>query len=458
MDDITLYNSLTRRLESFRPITSGRALVYTCGPTVYNTPHIGNYKAYVFADVLRRALVAHGYEVLQVINLTDVDDKTIRKSRELGIPLAELASRYEQAFYHGREALLLLPAYRYPRATDSVPMMIAIIQALLEKGFAYLSDDGSVYFRVSADRNYGKLVAIDPEKLKENASGRMTADEYDTESIQDFALWKAWDENDGSVFWDSPWGKGRPGWHIECSAMIKEILGDTIDIHTGGVDNMFPHHENEIAQSECATGKPLANYFMHCAHLLVDGKKMAKRDGNFLMLEDLKEKGISPLAYKYFLYGTHYRTPANLTWDALHGAQTALMRMYEKLIMLMEQTPGVPDAAYLAKVKSALASDLNTAEAIAIFAALFDDAELLPEVKLATILEIDNMLGLGFQEYYRQERILPDDIRMLARERDNARAEKDYAKSDELRQAIFDRGYVVIDTKDRSIVAENPLK
>ncbi len=458
MDAIRFYNSLTRQVEDFSSIKPGEVSLYTCGPTIYNTPHVGNYKAYIFADILKRALIAHGYNVKQVINLTDVDDKTVKKSMELKIPLREMTQKYEDEFYKDRQKLNLLEAYKYPRATDSIKVMIEIIQSLIDKGFAYKSEDGSVYFRVSSDKEYGKLVSIDPSKLKENASGRMDRDEYDTESPQDFALWKAWDENDGSVFWLSPWGKGRPGWHIECSAMAKEFLGETIDIHTGGVDNMFPHHENEIAQSECANEKSFAKYFMHCAHLLVDGKKMAKSEGNFLLLSDLEEKGINSLSYKYFLYGSHYRTPANLTWDALFAAQTALMRMYEKFITIIDSSLGNPVTQYIDKVKAPLRNDLNTPQALAEFIPLFDDIQISNEDKLATILEIDNILGLGFNEYYKLDKTLPDDVRMLARERDNARAEKDYTKSDELRELLTLRGYIVIDTKEKSIVVPYPLR
>jgi cysteinyl-tRNA synthetase len=337
-------------------------------------------------------------------------------------------------------------------------MMVEIIKTLLDKGYAYKDNDNSIYFKVGQDKEYGKLVNIDKDKLKQNASGRMSSDEYDNDSVQDFALWKAWDADDGNVFWDTELGKGRPGWHIECSAMAKEFLGETIDIHTGGVDNMFPHHENEIAQSECAHGKVFSNYFLHCEHLLVDGKKMAKRDGNFLMLTDLVQNGVSPLSYKYFLYGTHYRTPANLTWDGLFAAQTSLMRMYEKFISIINVKVGTAETIYVDKVKSALQNDLNTAESLANFIVLFDDASIAPENKLATVLAVDTILGLGFNEYYKLDKTLPADIQIIADERLTARNLKDYTKSDELRELLNQRGYLVIDTKDSSIVVPNPLK
>lgn len=462
MATVKLYNSLTKKIEDFKSIKTDEVSIYTCGPTVYNTPHIGNYRAYIFADILKRTLICSGFNVKQVINLTDVDDKTIKKSKELGISLAELTHQYEQEFYVGRKELHLLDAYKYPRATDSINEIVNVIKSLLEKGFAYKTEDGSIYFSVEKDKEYGKLVNIDKEKLKQNASGRMnSADEYESDNIQDFALWKAWDDDDGDVFWETELGRGRPGWHIECSAMVREFLGETIDIHTGGVDNMFPHHENEIAQSECAHGKVFSNFFMHCEHLLVDGKKMAKRDGNFLMLNDLKEHSVSSLAYKYFLYGTHYRTPANLTWDGLFAAQTSLMRMYEKFISIMNTNKDNADVDFVKKyiehIQSSLSNDLNTASALANFVALFDYSDITPETKLETALEIDKILGLGFNEYYKQDNTLPPDVQTIADERLNVRSLKDYTRSDELRELLNQRGYIVIDTKDSSIVVQNPL-
>lgn len=459
MATIKFYNSLTKKIEEFVPQNSDNNVsIYTCGPTIYNTPHIGNYRAYIFADILRRTLEAYNYNVNQVINLTDVDDKTIKKSIELNLPLIEFTKKFEQDFYEGRAELKLLPATHYTRATDSIPKMIEIIELLLEKGFAYIAEDNSVYFKVSQDKNYGQLVNIDPSKIKQNASGRISRDEYTEDDIQDFALWKAWDTNDGSVKWPSPWGLGRPGWHIECSAMAREFIGGIIDIHTGGIDNMFPHHENEIAQSECAYGHQFSRFFMHNNHLMIDGKKMAKSDGNFLMLSDFTAKGINPLSYKYFLYGTHYRSPANMTWDALNGAQTTLLRMYEKFILLMNIQTDTVNEEYLNKVKNALANDLNTAEAIAVFIELFDDVKINDNDKLATILSLDNILGLGFNEYYKKDKSLPKDIIKTIKERENARSNKDYTKSDELRDLLTNQNYLVIDTKESSIVVINPLK
>ncbi len=459
MATIKLYNSLTKKIEEFIPTnTENKVSMYTCGPTVYNTPHIGNYKAYIFADILRRTLESNNYIVNQVINLTDVDDKTIKKSIELNIPLNELTIKYTKEFYDGRNQLILLPANHYTPATDSIPKMIEITEILIEKGFAYKTDDGSVYFSVKFDKDYGKLIDFKPEDLKTNADGRMNnADEYEKDDVQDFALWKSWDTTDGPNKWDSPWGPGRPGWHIECSAMAREFIGEIVDIHTGGIDNMFPHHENEIAQSECAYGHQFSRFFVHCNHLMIDGKKMAKRDGNFLMLSDFKVRGIHPLSYKYFLYGTHYRSPANLTWDALYGAQTTLSRMYEKYISIMNTAMGEFDNDYVEKVKESLSNDLNTAEAISILIKLFDDNSINDSIKLATVNAIDNILGLGFNEYYLSDKIIPLDVQKIIEERNTARISKDYAKSDELREILNIQGYLVIDTKEESIIVPNPL-
>lgn len=468
MASLSFYNSLTQKEEAFST-QNKEVLFYTCGPTIYNTPHIGNYRAYVFADILRRTLELNDYKVKHIINLTDVDDKTIKKSIELGIPLNTFTEKYELEFYEHRKELLLLEPYKYPRATNSIPEMIKIIEVLINKNVAYIDENGNVYFSVEKDPNYGQLVKIDKDKLMQNASGRLD-DEYDQENIQDFALWKAWDENDGDNFWQSPWGKGRPGWHIECSAMAKEFLGETIDIHTGGVDNMFPHHENEIAQSECATDVKFSRFFLHCQHLLIDSKKMAKRDGNFLSLSDLKDKEISPLSYKYFLYGTNYRSPANLTFDALEASQNTLKRLYEKYIQLIDENfthvqeiieqndyKNLYNKYYVENLKDALNSDLNTSISLSILNKIFDDEKLEAKEKIATILKFDMTLGLGFIDYTSQYSALPQEIEELILQREKARSEKDFTNSDSLRTIINTKGFVVIDLKDKSIVARDPF-
>jgi len=292
--------------------------MYTCGPTVYNYPHIGNYRTYVFEDVLRRYLEYKGYNVIHVMNITDVDDKTIRDSQKEGIPLKMFTSKYEAAFYEDMHTLNIEFAHYYPHATETIPEMVALIKKLIENGYAYKGDDGSYYYSVKKFKDYGKLAHVDVSQLKSGA--RVAHDEYEKQELADFALWKAWDEKDGPVFWITELGKGRPGWHIECSAMSMKYLGNHFDIHCGGVDNIFPHHENEIAQSEGATGEKFVNYWLHSEHLIVEGKKMSKSLGNFYTLRDLLDKGYNPRAIRYLLLSTHYREQLNFTVEALKSA------------------------------------------------------------------------------------------------------------------------------------------
>ncbi|RMF88331.1 MAG: cysteine--tRNA ligase, partial [Nitrospinota bacterium] len=316
---LKFYNSLTRRKEEFHPIEPGRVRMYTCGPTVYDYAHIGNFRAYIFEDILRRYLKYKGYQVTQVMNITDVDDKTIRESRRRGMSLKEFTSFYVQAFFEDLETLNIERAEYYPAATEHIDQMVALIKRLIENGHTY-EVDGSIYFRISTFPAYGRLAGLDAVQLQGGASGRVDADEYGKEDVRDFVLWKAWREEDGDVFWETELGKGRPGWHIECSAMSMHYLGEHFDIHTGGIDNLFPHHENEIAQSEAATKKPFVNYWLHCQHLLVNNAKMSKSLGNFYTLRDLLERGYKPKAIRYALLSTHYRQQHNFTFEGLAAA------------------------------------------------------------------------------------------------------------------------------------------
>ena len=374
MSVFRVHNTLTRRLEEFQPLEPGHARLYTCGPTVYNYAHIGNFRAYVFEDLLRRWLKFKGFRVTQVMNLTDVDDKTIRDSQAAGLSLAEFTARYKQAFFEDIRVLNIEAAEHYPAATDHIPEMIALIQVLQDKGYAYRADDGSVYFSIDRWPQYGKLAHLDRSGLR--AGVRVNADEYDKENVADFALWKAWDEKDGDVAWDSPWGRGRPGWHIECSAMSQRYLGPSFDIHTGGVDNIFPHHEDEIAQSEAATGQPFATYWLHCAHLLVDGQKMSKSRGNFHTLRDVLQRGYTGREVRYELLATHYRASLNFTFASLDAARTALRRVDEFTARLTDAAGSaasaeLPTWARLAatRFEAAMDEDLNISAALA---ALFD--------------------------------------------------------------------------------------
>jgi cysteinyl-tRNA synthetase len=455
---LKFYNTLTRELELFTPIDAGKVRMYTCGPTVYNFAHIGNLRAYTFEDLLRRVLKFAGYEVYHVMNLTDVDDKTIRSSREKGMPLKAYTKTYIDAFFQDLGTLNIERAEHYPAATDHVPEMITLIQTLIDKGFAYQSDDKSVYFNITKFPGYGCLCRLDMSALRPGT--RVAHDEYEKENIGDFALWKAWDEEDGDVFWESPWGRGRPGWHIECSAMSMKYLGDSFDIHCGGMDNIFPHHDDEIAQSEAATGKKFVNYWLHNAHLIVEGKKMAKSAGNFFTLRDLQEKGYSGREIRYELIGTHYRQSLNFTFEGLDGARAALGRLDEFRLRLAELAGSTaPDAEPLAWVAearaaftAALSDDLNISGAMgAIFDMLrsgnraMDGGEVSAGAAasaLAAWSDFDRVLGFLAPP----EETIPDEILALVEQRTAARAAKNWAESDRLRDAIERAGFTVKDT------------
>lgn len=438
---LKLYNTLGRELQEFNSLEPGRASLYTCGPTVYDYPHIGNYRAYLFADLLQRTLHYHGYRVKQVMNLTDVDDKTIRASQAAGKSLADFTEFYIQAFFRDRDALNIIPAEHYPKASDHIPPMVKLIETLLKKGYAYRSADGSIYFSIAKDRDYGKLSQIAPQKLSPGASGRVIADEYSKENVQDFALWKAWTPADGEVYWETALGKGRPGWHIECSAMSMENLGEHFDLHTGGVDNIFPHHENEIAQSECATGQPFANYWLHNEWLLVDGKKMAKSAGNFYTLRDLTARGYSPLAFRYLTLTTHYRKPLNFNWEALNAAETALGRLNN----LIRAWPpgGQPDPSSTAQFTAAISDDLNAPQALAVLWAVATSSPLAPADKKATLLSFDQVLGLGLEKL--EPLTIPPAAEALLQARETARREGDFATADLLRQQLLEEYRLIIE-------------
>ncbi len=312
---LRLFNTLTKNLEEFKPSDSKRVTLYSCGPTVYTFAHIGNFRTFVFIDLLKRYLKFLGFEVHHIMNITDVDDKIIQKCSEESRTREDLTEEFTQAFFDDLESLKIEPASIYPKATDHIGEMQTLISKLIDQNYAYQSKDGSVFFKLSEFSDYGKLSGIDQEGLSQTE--RVSNDEYDKESVHDFALWKAWKEEDGEVAWDSPWGRGRPAWHIECSAMSMHFLGETFDIHTGGVDLIFPHHENELAQSVCATGKILAKYWLHNEHLVVEDAKMSKSAGNFYSLQDLLKKGYSSSTIRYLLLSTHYKQKVNLTFDGL---------------------------------------------------------------------------------------------------------------------------------------------
>jgi cysteinyl-tRNA synthetase len=457
---IRLFNTYSRQLEEFTPLDPAgqQVKMYTCGPTVYNHAHIGNFRAYLFEDLLQRHLEARGYVVERVMNLTDVDDKTIRGARQSGKRLADFTAIYKDAFFQDLDTLRIKRAQEFPAATEPryIERMIAMIQQLESQSIAYQAEDRSVYFRLAKFPDYGKLAHLNLEELR--PTGRIANDEYEKESIGDFALWKAWDEADGDVAWDSPWGRGRPGWHIECSAMATALLGPELDIHCGGVDNIFPHHEAEIAQSECCTGKKFVRYWLHCAHLMVDGQKMSKKLGNFYTLRDLVEKGFTGREVRFALLTVNYRLPLNFTIPGLESARAALERVDEWVGRITAQSAGAaPEATPLAEFAGrffhALDEDLNISGALA---ALFDliresnaalDRGQLNAGQAAQLLadwrRIDSVLG-----FQREEAAIPTKVQALVEERQQARANKDWKRSDELRDEILALGWVVKDTKD----------
>ena len=455
--ELRFHNTMARGVERFESLMPGAVRMYTCGPTVHDFAHIGNFRAYVFEDLLRRVLRRHGYQVTQVMNLTDVDDKTIRKSRAAGLPLRVYTQKYIDAFFEDLVELQIERAEQYPAATDHVSEMIVLITKLLERGHAYRSEDGSVYFRIETCPAYGKLSHLDRSGLK--AGARVSQDEYEKESVGDFALWKAWSEEDGDVAWEAPWGRGRPGWHIECSAMSIKYLGESFDIHTGGVDNVFPHHEDEIAQSECATGKTFARTWLHCAHLIVDGKKMSKSLGNFFTLRDLKGKGYTGREIRYVLMGGHYRQWLNFTMDSLDGARTALARVDEFRLRLRQTASKTPPSglpAWAAErsrlFDAALADDLNTPAALAqLFELILNGNQRMNAGALgageaaavnAMLDDWDRVLGV----LAAPASVVPEEISRLVQERQAARTAKNWAESDRIRDALTAAGWAVKDT------------
>jgi cysteinyl-tRNA synthetase len=453
---LRFFNTMTRKLEEFESIEPGVVRMYTCGPTVYAPAHIGNYRAYTFEDILRRYLIYKGFKVTQVMNLTDIDDKTIRDSNAAGITLEEHTEKYKDMFFRDIDRLNIQRAEHYPAATGHIDIMAEMVQKLLDRGHAYRSGD-SVYFKISTFPKYGALSHMQLDKLK--AGARIDSDEYEKETASDFALWKGWTESDGAVYWDTLLGRGRPGWHIECSAMSMKYLGEHFDIHTGGVDNIFPHHENEIAQSEGATGKKFVNYWLHNAHLIVEGQKMAKSEGNYYTVQDLVEKGHNPLAIRYVLMATHYRQQLNFTMDGLEAAKAAITRLRDFQSNVEGATEGEDNPDVSSAVDRAvkgfeagLDDDLNISPSLA---AVFDfvreinavvaEKGLSPFDKnaiLDTLRRFDIVLGVVFtaQEEVDQE------IEDLIKQRTEAKEKRDFATADKIRADLLERGIILEDT------------
>ncbi len=448
---LQFYNSLTRKKEPFIPIDDRKVKLYTCGPTVYDVAHIGNFRTFLFEDFLKRVLLARGFEVLHVMNITDVDDKTIKKTVIEGKSLSEITDHYTDLFNQDLNTLNILPADHYPAATDHVEGMIKMIKSLIAKGYAYETEDGSVFFKIESFKDYGALTNINMAKMRQSA--RVDSDEYDLDNLQDFALWKAYKDEDGDVAWDSPWGKGRPGWHIECSVMSMAYLGDHFDIHCGGVDNKFPHHENEIAQSVCANDTPFVNIWMHSEFLMVDGGKMSKSLGNFHHIPELIDKGFTSEEIRYIMLNGHYRTKINFTLDKQHEAKASIQRIQslkDRLQDLAKRSSNEfpPEKS---KFDKALENDLDAPNALAVF---FDWIRTTNSALDKNGFSEDECAkGLNFIAYFdgvfgvlSKSEAIPQDILDLVSEREKARQTKDWAKSDELRDLIALKGWIVKDT------------
>jgi cysteinyl-tRNA synthetase len=496
---LRLYNTLTRQIEDFKPLEGNTVRMYGCGPTVYDFAHIGNYRTFLFQDVLRRYLKYAGYELRHVVNLTDVDDNTIRNSQAAGMPLRAYTDKYIAAFLVDRQLLNMDEPEFLVRATDHIPEMVKLIQALVDKGFAY-SSEGSVYFKVAAFPPYGQLTHVDFSGVR--AGARVDTDKYDKENARDFVLWKA--AKEGEPFWETPFGPGRPGWHIECSAMSMKYLGETFDIHSGGSDLIFPHHENEIAQSEAATGKPFVKVWMHAEHLIVNGEKMSKSLGNFYTLRDLIHKGYKPSAVRYLLTSVPHRKPLNFTFDGLHQAQQSIERLRNFRFRLTKESFPAGESLTLQnraqearqRFEAALDDNLNTAEALGaifdmvrdgntamdrgefrdadrgafidtlqrwdrIFAVLDDDdhaklvkfgfvqpsATAVDSPAVASAETVTPGMGSGLPSSGLVETLSDEEIEKLIAERAAARRGGDYARSDEIRANLLKAGVILEDTK-----------
>ncbi|MFQ6069688.1 MAG: cysteine--tRNA ligase [Candidatus Aminicenantales bacterium] len=455
---IRFFNTLSGKIEPFKPITPAEVKLYTCGPTVYDYAHIGNFRAYVFEDLLKRFLIYKGYRVIHVMNITDVDDKTIKGAHAEGVNLSQYTQKFIEAFFEDIDRLNIARAEHYPRATEHIQEMVKIIKGLLKKGFAY-KKDGSVYFSISRFPTYGALSNIKPEELRPGE--RIEADEYEKESIQDFALWK--EKKEGEPFWETEVGPGRPGWHIECSAMSMKYLGPTFDIHCGGVDNIFPHHENEIAQSEAYTGKKFVNYWLHLHHLIVEGEKMSKSKGNQYTLRDLMDKNVDPLDLRLLLLSTHYRKMLNFTFEALGQAHASRQRLIDFLYELShrklsegenQKVKNLVDETEF-KFIAGLANDLNISLSLsALFEMVRKANVLLAEDKVAKkdaqrllslVRSLDRILAVLPPE---KEEKLPPRIMKKIEEREKARRQKRYDEADRIREELLKMGIILEDTPE----------
>jgi cysteinyl-tRNA synthetase len=457
-----LWNTLHRKLEVFTPLKEGEVGLYTCGPTVYDRIHIGNLRAFTFEDVLQRALLMEGYHVTRVMNITDVghlvsdaddgEDKMQKRALKVGRSAWDIARECEAFFREDIQALNILTPEFLPRATDHIQEQIELVQVLEKKGFTYRTQDG-IYFDTAKLPSYGKLSG---QKLEEKEAGARVEVNQEKRQGTDFALWKFSPQGEKrDMEWESPWGIGFPGWHLECSAMAAKYLGQPFDIHCGGVDHIAVHHENEIAQSEAAFDMPLAHYWLHNEFITVDGQKMSKSLGNGYSLKDIRERGLDPIAFRYFCLGAHYRSKLNFTWEALQGAQTALQRLKAKVVSLRSSLgEGVPvqkaDEQTLVEVREAMEEDLNTSKVLAIVHDVMQNERLDAGVAYATLLKIDEILGLGMSDWKFEVVEIPAAIQELFALRQNARLTKQWAESDRLRDELKAQGWIVEDNAGES--------
>jgi cysteinyl-tRNA synthetase len=459
MSDFRLYNTLTRSIETFEPEDGKTVRMYTCGPTVYKPAHLGNFRTFLFEDLLRRVIALRGWKLVQVMNLTDVDDKIIKSASEQGIKITDVTTPVERTFNEDRHFLRIQDAEFYPKATDHIPEMIAIVKRLVERKLAYKADDGTVYFAIDKFKGYGKLSRLDTREVKSGA--RVLQDDYSKENAQDFALWKAAkpeDEATGAA-WDSPWGRGRPGWHLECSAMAMKYLGETLDIHCGGIDLIFPHHEDEIAQSEGATGKTFSRFWCHGEFLLTDGSKMAKRLGNVATVQDLRDQGIPAAAFRHFVFSTHYRKQLNMSGDALEASMEGVKRVADFANRLADAKSATPELEQIADdaeaaAIAALYDELNAPKALG---ALFTfirkaNAELdrngVDRRALERAREVFSKINSVLDVVPETEGPDPELTRWVEGKlsaRKDARARKEFAQADAIRAEIEGRGIAIED-------------
>ncbi len=456
---MNLFDTLSRSKRDLKPIDGETFRFYCCGPTVYGPAHIGNFRTFVMHDVFRRVLEAGGMKTLHVRNITDVDDKTIRDSQAAGKSLKAFTDYWLEKFHADCSALNCLPPHIEPSAIEHIPQQVAMIETLIANGHAYPSDDGSVYFKVSSFPDYGKLSHLDTRELDlgKTQNQRADADEYEKDSIADFVLWKSRKPEDGENYWPSPWGEGRPGWHLECSAMIKEYLGNDFDLHSGGVDLVFPHHENEIAQSRCCCGGNFAAHWFHITHLMVDGGKMSKSLGNLYTIDDLAAKGHTAMEVRYVLISGHYRKQLNFTLDSLHAAREALQKLAKGRQALESHAGAAPagsaaiEDSLFAPAWDALNEDLNTPAALGHLFSGLKSAQKLEcgqaAAHLAAFDTILNSLGLELP-VEEQSADIPEEVRQLADQRWQAKQNKDWAASDQLRDQLTTMGWTIKDNPD----------